>query len=58
MNITAQPEKVYAALYGLNPPVPYESDTPPAERVASGGPPRGGPKLGKVPLSFSLVIEL
>ena len=29
------------------------SDTPPAERVASGGPPRGGLKLGRVPHSFS-----
>jgi len=33
------------------------SETPPAERVASGGPPRGGLKLGKVPLRFSLLIE-
>jgi hypothetical protein len=35
-----------------------ESESPPAERVASGGPPQGGPKLGKVPFSFSLTFEL
>ena len=35
-----------------------ESEAPPAELVASGGPPRGGLKRGKVPHSFSLFIEL
>jgi hypothetical protein len=28
------------------------SETPPAERVASGGPPKGGPSLGKSRLVF------
>ena len=38
--------------------VTAESETPPAERVVSAAPPQGGLKLEKVPLSFSLVLEL